>query len=79
MVRRNGPYSLIVANILARPLIVMAQDIKRALVPGGTLILSGFTTNQEKAVRAAYPRRDYHLYRKEDSGGWTTFVLTRFG
>ena len=79
VVRRNGPYSLIVANILARPLIVMAQDIKRALIPGGTLILSGFTANQENAVRAAYPRRDYHLARKEDSDGWTTFVLTRFG
>ena len=79
VVRRNGPYGLIIANILARPLIVMAQDIKRALIPGGTLILSGFTANQENAVRAAYPRRDYHLARKEDSDGWTTFVLTRFG
>jgi len=79
VIRRNGPYGLIVANILARPLIVMAQDIKRALASGGTLILSGFTKNQANAVRAAYPRRDYHLARKEDSGGWTTFVLTRFG
>ena len=78
-VGRRGPYGLIVANILARPLISMAQDMKRALIPGGTLILSGFTTNQENAVRAAYLRRDYHLARKEDSDGWTTFVLTRFG
>jgi len=78
-VKRNGPYGLIVANVLARPIIDMAQDIKGALCPGGTLILAGFTENQENSVRAAYQRRDYHLARKEYSDGWTTFVLTRFG
>lgn len=78
-VKRNGPYGMIVANILARPIIEMARDIKRVLRPGGTLILSGFTENQENSVRAAYHRRDYHLVRKEGSDGWTTFVLTRFG
>ena len=78
-VKRNGPYGLIVANILARPIIDMAQDIKGVLRPGGTIILAGFTENQENSVRAAYQRRDYHLARKEGSDGWTTFVLTRFG
>jgi ribosomal protein L11 methyltransferase len=78
-VKRNSPYGMIVANILARPIIDMAQDIKRVLQPGGTLILAGFTENQENLVRDAYQRRDYHLARKESSDGWTTFVLTRFG
>jgi ribosomal protein L11 methyltransferase len=78
-VKRNGPYGIIVANILARPIIDMARDIKRVLRPGGTLILAGFTENQENSVRAAYQRRDYHLVRKEGSDGWTTLVLTRFG
>lgn len=78
-VARQGPYGLIVANILAGPLIDMAQDFKRQIMPGGTVILSGFTENQEKGVRAAYQRRDFHLTRKEGSDGWTTFVLTRFG
>tara|TARA_B100000029_G_C16854900_1_gene696993 strand:+ start:64 stop:246 length:183 start_codon:yes stop_codon:yes gene_type:complete len=57
----------------------MARDIKRVLRPGGTLVISGFTSNQENGVRAAYPRRDYHLVRKVDVDGWTTFVLARFG
>ncbi|MGB0552993.1 MAG: 50S ribosomal protein L11 methyltransferase [Alphaproteobacteria bacterium] len=78
-VKRNGPYGLIVANILARPIIDMAQDIKGILRPGGTLILAGFTESQENSVRAVYQRRDYHLARKEGLDGWTTFVLTRFG
>jgi ribosomal protein L11 methyltransferase len=78
-VARQGPYGLIVANILARPLVDMAADIRRCIAPGGTVVLSGFTQNQENGVRAAYQRRDYHLARKEGSDGWTTFVLTRFG
>jgi ribosomal protein L11 methyltransferase len=78
-VARQGPYGLIVANILARPLIDMATDIRRCIAPGGTVVLSGFTQYQENGVRAAYQRRDYHLARKEGSDGWTTFVLTRFG
>ena len=78
-VRQQQPYGMIIANILAKPLILMARDIKRVLRPGGTLVISGFTSNQENGVRAAYPRRDYHLARKVDVDGWTTFVLTRFG
>jgi ribosomal protein L11 methyltransferase len=79
VVKRNGPYGIIVANILARPIIDMARGIKRVLLPGGTLILAGFTENQENSVRAAYQPRDYQLTRKEGLDGWTTFVLTRFG
>ncbi|MEL0018887.1 MAG: 50S ribosomal protein L11 methyltransferase, partial [Rickettsiales bacterium] len=45
-VARQGPYGLIVANILARPLIDMATDIRRCIAPGGTVVLSGFTQYQ---------------------------------
>lgn len=76
---RRGPYDLVLANILAGPLVDMARDITRRLAPGGTVVLAGFLVDQERTVRAAYPRRDYHLERKEVSNGWTTFVLTRFG
>jgi len=78
-VARNAPYGLIVANILARPLIEMASDIRKRIRPGGIVILSGFTEDQENGVRAAYRRQDYHLVRKEVSDGWSTFVLARFG
>lgn len=76
---RRGPYNLILANILAGPLVDMARDITRLMAPGGTLILAGFLVDQERTVRAAYPRQDYHRVRKEVSNGWTTVVLTRFG
>ena len=78
-VARNAPYGLIVANILARPLIEMASDIRHQIRSGGIVVLSGFTEDQENDVRAAYRRKDYHLVRKEVADGWSTFVLRRLG
>ena len=38
---RGGPYDLVFANILARPLCLMARDLALNLAPGGTAILAG--------------------------------------
>src|SRR3954466_2971446 len=46
-VRAKAPYDLVFANILAPPLIALAQDIKGALKPGGIAILSGLLRTQE--------------------------------
>ncbi|MCE2820660.1 MAG: 50S ribosomal protein L11 methyltransferase, partial [Phenylobacterium sp.] len=40
-VRSAAPYDLVFANILAPPLVALAQDIRGALRPGGIAILSG--------------------------------------
>ena len=40
-VRRHGPYDLVFANILARPLCLMARDLALNLAPGGAAILAG--------------------------------------
>ena len=37
---RRWDYDLILANILARPLALMARDLKRAIAPGGTAVLA---------------------------------------
>src|SRR5262249_29333585 len=44
------PYGLILANILAVPLIELAPAIARALVPGGTVVLAGLLTTQAANV-----------------------------
>ena len=54
LVAGGAPYDLVFANILARPLTRLAQDIKRALRPGGTVILSGLLRSQAKFVLGAY-------------------------
>lgn len=56
----NLPTSLvadvIVANILARPLIELAAELTGHLRPEGLLVLSGLLTDQAADVAAAYPQ-----------------------
>ena len=76
-ISEGGPYDLIVANILAAPLIAMARDIGPLVSPGGRVILSGILTHQERRVFAAYRRNRVRLERRIELGGWTTLVLRR--
>ncbi|MEH0197836.1 50S ribosomal protein L11 methyltransferase [Caulobacter sp. CCNWLY153] len=77
LVAENAPYDLVFANILARPLISLAQDIKRALVPGGTVILSGLLRTQERMVKAAYLSRGFKVVSCIHRDAWATLVLQR--
>jgi ribosomal protein L11 methyltransferase len=76
-VRDAAPYDLVFANILARPLIGLAQDIKGALKPGGIAILSGLLRTQERAVKAAYLSRGFRVERRLHRDAWATLVLRR--
>jgi ribosomal protein L11 methyltransferase len=77
LVSQHAPYDLVFANILARPLVSLAQDIKGALKPGGIAILSGLLRNQERYVRAAYLSRGFKLERRIGRDAWATLVLKR--
>jgi ribosomal protein L11 methyltransferase len=76
-VHAGAPYDLVFANILARPLIGLAQDIRGALAPGGAVTLSGLLRSQARAVRAAYLARGFRLVRRLDLDAWTTLVMER--
>ena len=75
----RGPYDLIVANILAGPLIQLAPDFARALVPGGSLILSGLLETQESHVRAACRRAGLRLAQRSVHGDWSVLWLRKRG
>lgn len=73
--RRDTPYDLIVANILARPLIAMAPDIVRHLRPGGAVILSGLLTRDAMVVAGVYRRCGLPLRQRLTLGSWATLIL----
>lgn len=73
----RGPYDLIIANILAGPLIELAPDFARALVPGGSLVLSGLLESQESQVRAACRRAGLRLARRSVHGDWSVLWLRK--
>jgi ribosomal protein L11 methyltransferase len=72
-----GPYDLVFANILARPLVRLAPGIGRALAPGGLAILSGLLRHQQRYVAAAYLARGFRIQRRYHRDAWATLVLAR--
>lgn len=73
----RAPYDLILANILAGPLIELAPTIGMALAEGGTLLLAGLLDSQAEAVAAAYRRQGLRLAGRTDRGHWPTLRLVK--
>jgi ribosomal protein L11 methyltransferase len=76
-VRAAGGFGLIVANILARPLMVLARDITENLREDGALVLSGLLAGQEAQVLGAYRRCGLVLGGRITVDGWRTLILHR--
>ena len=74
---RQAPYDLVLANILARPLMMMARDLARALAPGGVAVLGGFLPWQEASLLAAHRMCRFALRRRIVVDGWSTFIMSR--
>ncbi len=76
-VRTSGPYDLVLANILARPLCLMARHLDVHLAPGGTVILSGLLRSQARSVIVAYLYHGLRLEASLHEDLWTTLILRR--
>ena len=77
LIEARAPYDLVIANILAGPLIELMPDFARATVPGGSLLLAGLLTTQERSVRRAAVRHGFRLARKSVRGDWSILWLRR--
>jgi len=75
LIRGNSPYDLVMANILATPLIALAHAIARVLRPGGIVILSGITREQAGRVAAAYGAAGFTRLRQFTICDWVTLTL----
>jgi ribosomal protein L11 methyltransferase len=74
-----GRYDLILANILAKPLRLLAPAIAAAAAPDAELVLSGLLGRDVPGVLAAYRAQGFSLARRGDIDGWATLVLKRGG
>lgn len=75
--RKYGPFDLIIANILARPLIKMAPQLVTHLAPGGTVILSGILASQRWKVLSAYNGMHLSHVKTIWRNGWVTIHLRK--
>lgn len=75
--RLNGPFDLVVANILAGPLQALASNLARHTAPGGTVILSGLLPHQRARILASYRLQGLVHRHTHYRNGWMTLVLQR--
>lgn len=71
----RGPFDLIVANILANPLIELAAEMVQVLQKGGSLILSGILEEQHADVLKAYVKQGLKHIETYHRQGWVTIHL----
>jgi ribosomal protein L11 methyltransferase len=77
VIQRRAPYDLVIANILAGPLIDLAPSLCAILVTGGRLILAGLLDTQAEAVIAAYRNEGMMLEKRIDEGDWPCLLLRK--
>jgi ribosomal protein L11 methyltransferase len=72
-----APYDLLIANILAGPLIELAPDFSAAVAPKGHILLAGLLASQADDVLNAYMVRGAHLAGRIDHGDWSILGLVQ--
>lgn len=76
-VRQNAPYDVILANILARPLIEMAPDMAKYLKVGGYAVISGFIEEQIDWVIGAHEVCGLKLKKLYRQDNWCAALLEK--
>ena len=73
----RAPYDLLIANILAGPLIELAPALCAQVEEGGTILLAGLLREQADAVLTAYRAQGMRLAERTDRGDWPTLRLRK--
>jgi ribosomal protein L11 methyltransferase len=74
MIAARAPFDLLIANILAGPLIELAPSFAKCVAPGASVVLAGLLNTQSDSVIAAYEAQDMTLVER-GSGEWCVLVL----
>ncbi|TWJ10213.1 50S ribosomal protein L11 methyltransferase [Altererythrobacter ishigakiensis] len=77
LLQARGPYDLLIANILAGPLVELAPDFAASITPGGSVLLAGLLETQEARVRSAYSRAGFRLAQRMVNGDWSILWLRK--
>lgn len=73
----EGPYSLIVANILATVIIELSKSLYELLAPGGTIITSGIFIERGDSVIEALEKVGLPIRERKQEGDWLCLVSDR--
>lgn len=76
-IKKQVPFDLVLANILAGPLVALAPGISGIVAGNGKIVLSGLLRRQERRVIAAYRAQGMVLERRIRIDEWSTLILSR--
>jgi ribosomal protein L11 methyltransferase len=76
---RPGGYDLIFANILAKPLKMLAPSLARLAAPGADVVLSGMLLRDVPGVASAWAAQGFAIAKRRHIDGWATLLLRRGG
>lgn len=79
MADRSRHFDLVFANILAKPLRLLAPSLAKVVSEGGTLVLSGLIERDVPGVLSAYRHQGFALAKRGTIEGWVHLVLRRGG
>ncbi len=68
-------FDLIVANIIADVILILSADLKKALKPGGRLVLSGILEKYKDRIEQAFSDLSFICMKQENE--WLSFVYER--
>ena len=74
--RADGPYDVVFANILAKPLRLLAPSLARLIAPGGDAILSGLLLSDVAGVLSAWRAQGFTLRERVELEGWAALRLS---
>jgi len=74
LIAARAPFDLLIANILAGPLIELAPAFAASVAPGSSLILAGLLDTQADAVAAAYEELGMSVAER-GNGQWPVLLL----
>ena len=73
----EGPFDIVLANLIASLLVTLADGLVADLRPGGTLLASGIFENREAEVRAAFEARGLLIVHRWVEGDWIALEVRR--
>lgn len=76
-IKSHSPYELMIANILAEPLIYLAPEIAQACQKNGQIILSGYLTSQEEQLHDVYIKSGFQLKEVIYKNNWVCSLFQK--
>ena len=77
LLREGAPYDLVFANILAKPLRLLAPSLAAVTARDGEAIVSGLLYADVAGVLAAWRAHGFYLRERIDLEGWASLLLSR--